>query len=103
MTESTFAHRCTYRIRLHSDADERAPGGAVTLALCGHWDHDGTCRWPHLSTIAPQGDGCHRLVVTFDADETEFKMVKEKIDAALTRGRLTGPDDRVSIWTLEVE
>jgi hypothetical protein len=19
----------------------------VTVALCGHWEHDGECRWPH--------------------------------------------------------
>ena len=33
------------------DVDPRAPGGEVTVALCGHWDHDGPCRWPHNTTL----------------------------------------------------
>jgi hypothetical protein len=38
-------------LELHSGADRRAPGAAVTVALCGHWEHDGACRWPHNSRI----------------------------------------------------
>ena len=88
-------------MRLASGSDDRAPGGAVTVALCGHWDHDGTCRWPHLSTIAPDGHGLHRLLVEFEAPEIEVDTVKDKIEAALEIGQLTGPDGRVSVWTIE--
>jgi hypothetical protein len=28
------------------------PGGAVTLALCGAWEHPPPCRWPHNNAIA---------------------------------------------------
>ena len=101
MTERTFSHRYEYGIRLDSGSDERAPGGAVTVALCGHWDHDGPCRWPHLSSITSNVDGYHRLVVEFDAEEDEIEMVKTKIEAAVIHGELTGPDGVVSTWNVE--
>ena len=31
--------------------DHRAPGGAVTAAICGNWDHAGPCRWPHNNSL----------------------------------------------------
>lgn len=40
---------------LDDEADERAPGGAVTVALCGHWDHEGPCQWPHNNAIDDVG------------------------------------------------
>jgi hypothetical protein len=38
-------------LELHSGTDPRAPGAAVTVALCGHWEHEGACRWPHNNRI----------------------------------------------------
>ena len=32
---------------LNADADKRSPGAAVPL-LCGHWEHDGSCRWLNI-------------------------------------------------------
>ena len=101
MTERVFAHQREYRIRLEAGSDERAPGGAVTVALCGHWDHEGPCRWPHFSRISPEADGHHRLVVEFDVHEGELEMVSGKIDAAVLHGQLTGPDGVVSVWRVE--
>jgi len=101
MTRVPFSHRCEYRIRLEPGSDDRAPGGAVTVALCGHWDHDGPCRWPHFSSITTDIGGHHRLVVEFDAQEDEMEMVRAKIDTAVIHGQLTGPDGVVSIWEVE--
>lgn len=39
--------RLVHRVLLDAGGDPRALGGAVTAALCGHWEHDGRCRWPH--------------------------------------------------------
>ena len=65
--------------------DPRAPGGAVTVALCGHWEHDGPCRWPHHSAIdtdvAPA-----RLCTVFVCGEDEVDAVHGAIDDAV-RGR----------------
>lgn len=39
------------QLELGEGADPRAPGGAVTLALCGAWEHPPPCRWPHNNAI----------------------------------------------------
>ena len=101
LTDRVFAHQREYRIRLEPGADKRAPGGAVTVALCGHWNHEGPCRWPHFSRITPEDGGHHRLVVEFDVHEDELEMISCKIDAAVGHGQLTSPDGVVSIWSVE--
>ena len=101
MDNRTFSHRCEYRIVLKTGSDERAPGGAITVALCGHWEHEGPCRWPHFSAMTSDRGEHHRLVVEFDAPEDEVDLVKAKIDAAVMHGELTGPDGAVSIWEVE--
>ena len=101
MTHRALSHRLDVHLRLEEGADERAPGAAVTVALCGHWDHKGPCRWPHFSSLVPDQDGAKRLVVTFDAREAEVDTVKSKIHVALTQGAFTGPDGVLSVWTVE--
>ena len=69
-------------LELAPGADSRAPGGAVTVALCGHWDHEGPCRWPHYSEI----DTDHapaRLCTVFACPEEEVDDVHAAIDAAV--------------------
>ena len=85
-------------LRLSGACDSRAPGGAVTVALCGHWDHEGDCRWPHLSTILEGSDGTYRLTVEFDAPDSEVDEVDAKIRAGLATGYLLGPDGRQPKW-----
>ncbi len=92
-----FVHQAT--LSLKSGADRAAPGGAVTLALCGVWDHDGRCRWPHHS-------GLHLVRATavlrtvFVSVPVEEQLVRARIDAQLGIGTLTGPDGRTSSWRL---
>jgi hypothetical protein len=95
-----YAHQRTYWLRVGDGSDDRAPGGAVTVALCGHWNHEGACRWPHLSTIDPEEGGLHRLVIEFDASDQDLEMVTARVDSALESGRLTGPDGRLSVWEI---
>ena len=64
-----FVHEAA--IELADGADPRAPGGAITVALCGHWEHEPPCRWPH-----------HWIV------------------EALQSGQQAGPDGQVSRWTV---
>jgi len=94
----TYAHQMTFNLSLSGARDSRAPGGAVTVALCGHWDHEGACRWPHLSTIEESNDGLHRLTVQFNALDEELDEVESKIQAALASGHLVGPDGRETTW-----
>ena len=81
------------------DGDPAALGGAVTAELCGHWEHEGDCRWPHRTDSAPDGD---QWVVTvrFDASDTEVGQVRDRIDHALSRGQLTAPDGSLVRWVL---
>ena len=69
-------------LELAPGADPRAPGGAVTVALCGHWDHEGPCRWPHHSQLdADTAPVQLRTVFVCGADEVD--AVHRAIDAAV--------------------
>jgi hypothetical protein len=79
-------------LRLASETDPRAPGGAVTVALCGHWDHEGSCRWPHHSRLdTDTANDVARLSTVGAAPEDEQAEVLARIEAELRR------DDR---WTV---
>ncbi len=81
-----FAHRAS--LRLEPGADPRAPGAAVTVALCGHWEHEGPCRWPHLSTVGGRSGDDLALRVLFAADAADEPEVRRRVVDALRRGRL---------------
>lgn len=92
-----FAHEVVCRVAGLS-GDRAALGGAVTVALCGHWEHDGPCRWPHHTSA--DDDGAEILVtVRFDAPADELDDVHRLVWQALDAGRLTGPDGRVTTWS----
>lgn len=93
-----FAHEQVCRVR-DLAGDPAALGGAVTVALCGHWEHDGDCRWPHHSSVDADGAE-HVVTVGFDAAEQDVEQVRQRIRDGLSTGRLTGPDDVVSTWVL---
>jgi hypothetical protein len=84
-------------VLLEPGADPAAPGGAVTLALCGSWDHAGACRWPHQTSAAwDQRRGKVRVVFLANAEDENH--VRALIDRALASGRCVGPDGKVSLW-----
>jgi hypothetical protein len=80
------------------DGDPAALGGAVTVALCGHWGHDGPCRWPHHTATEQDGESTI-VTVRYVAPPNEVAEVRRLVSAAaLATGRLTGPDGRVTTW-----
>jgi hypothetical protein len=88
-------------ILLEPGADPAAPGGAVTLALCGSWDHAGPCRWPHETSAQWAGDGDGRrgrLRTVFTADAEDEAHVRALIAQALAGGECMGPDGKLSRW-----
>ena len=97
--KTSFTHSLQSRIMLESGSDSRAPGGAVTVALCGHWDHEGPCRWPHHTSVSEAPDGTHTVTVRYDAPDEEREYVRGLILDALATGTQAGPDGRVSRWT----
>lgn len=68
---------------LADDTDPAAPGAAVTVALCGHWEHEGPCRWPHNNAVAAGGGGTARFRTLFVADRAEEQEVRGLIAGAL--------------------
>jgi hypothetical protein len=83
---------------LTEGADERGPGGAVTMALCGALDHEPPCPVaPHHTSIS--GHGQRRKVRVLFATDDE-PVVRRTIHAALGTGEFTGPDGSVSRWVL---
>jgi hypothetical protein len=93
-----FAHEQVCRVR-DLDGDPAALGGAVTVALCGHWEHDGPCRWPHHNETRRDGDDV-LLTVRFDATDDDVAEVRDAITRAVAGGASPGPDGRVSRWSV---
>jgi hypothetical protein len=78
-----FVHEAL--LQLAPGTDGAAVGAAVTTALCGHWEHDGPCRWPHNNSIEGAGSGVNfrTLFVASAADEAR---VRELIERSLRDG-----------------
>jgi len=71
----------------------------VTVALCGHWEHEGACRWPHRTSISARAGQSLQVRVVFVADDGEEPAVRGQIRDALDEGRLaSGP--RADHWTV---
>ena len=65
-----------------TEGDPAAVGAAVTAELCGHWEHEGSCRWPHNNAMCP-GSELNTFRTLFVADLSEEETVRERIGAAL--------------------
>ncbi|HZC89632.1 MAG TPA: hypothetical protein VE400_02990 [Mycobacterium sp.] len=77
-----------------------ALGGAITAALCGHWDHSPPCPLaPHYVASFPVGETV-TLRVLFATEPENEQRVRSLIGAALAAGQLTGPDGGVATWQL---
>lgn len=72
-------------IDLADGVDSRAVGAAVTVELCGHWEHEGPCVWPHNSNIDTDRSPAV-LRTIYVADEDERAEVQGRIEAALRAG-----------------
>ncbi|HEX6713438.1 MAG TPA: hypothetical protein VF066_08630, partial [Thermoleophilaceae bacterium] len=69
-------------VELDAGCDPRAVGAAVTVELCGHWEHEGPCRWPHNSDIdAERKPAVLRTI--YVADEAEAAEIRERIERSL--------------------
>lgn len=82
-TIETFVHEAG--LRLESATDPGAPGAAVTTALCGHWEHEGPCRWPHNNEISATGPVAVFRTL-FAAPAADEAAVRERIERALQSG-----------------
>lgn len=82
------------------DGDDRAPGGAITTALCGALAHEPPCPLAaHHTAVAHEGDEL-RLRVLFAAPPDRVEEVRGRIDAALGTGSFTGPEGGTTSWRM---
>jgi hypothetical protein len=83
-----YAHQAT--IVLTPGTDPGAPGAAITVALCGHWEHEPPCPLaPHHTASSPvdePDDDRLRLRVLFATEPNRAEEVRGRIDAALAAG-----------------
>lgn len=93
-----YAH--TAVLGMSAADDERAPGAAVTVALCGALDHQPPCPLAAHHTAALRDGDEVRLRVLFAAEPGDEALTRARIDAALTGGEQPGPDGVVSRWRL---
>jgi hypothetical protein len=92
-----FAHEAV--LVMEPDADERAPGAAVAVGLCGHWDHEPPCPLaPHRVSVDEDG-GELRVRILFAAEPNKEVEVRHLIDQALS-GQLKFPDGFITQWRL---
>ncbi|MEV6110649.1 hypothetical protein AB0M28_39005 [Streptomyces sp. NPDC051940] len=93
-----FAHDAV--VTLEEGGDERAPGAAITAALCGHWNHEPPCPLaPHHTATQRSGDEVHLRVLFATEPEAETE-VRTRIETALSHGRLDAPDGPPTRWRL---
>jgi hypothetical protein len=93
-----YAHDAV--VVLDPGGDHRALGAAITVALCGHWEHPPPCPLaPHHTATHRRGDVV-RLRVLFAAEPAAEAEVRARIEAALATDRLDGPDGVTTRWQL---
>jgi hypothetical protein len=98
VTRQAYAHDAVVTMR--PGGSPNALGGAITVALCGHWDHQPPCPLaPHYVTAFPDGENV-TLRILFATEPTNEGRVRSLIDRALAAGQLTGPDGGVATWQL---
>jgi hypothetical protein len=93
-----FAHDAL--LRMDPDGDDRAPGGAVTLALCGSVAHEPPCRLAPHHTHAERAGAELTLRVLFAARPADELSVRRLIDWALETGWGDDPGGVRTTWRL---
>jgi hypothetical protein len=84
-----YAHQA--QVEMAGNGDERAPGAAVTVALCGHWDHDPPCTVPHRTEVVARDGNRVTVRVLFACAPDDAAGVRAGVARALAAGLLPVP------------
>jgi hypothetical protein len=95
-----FAHEAM--VLMAPDSDPHAPGAAITTELCGHWEHEPPCPLAPHHTRADRSGGEVRLRILFATEPPLEDTVRQRIDLALSRGHLPGPQGEHTRWHLRL-
>ena len=90
-----FVHEAV--LVMEPGADEAAPGAAVTVALCGHWDHEPPCPLSPHRVDVERGDSGLRVRILFAAEPGIEPEVRRRIGLALS-GQWRFPDGFGTPW-----
>lgn len=98
---AVFAHDAV--LDMESEHDLRAPGGAITVALCGSWEHAPPCPLAPHHTTAERDGGAVRLRVLFAAEPGDEPEVRRRIANALAAGQVLAPGGDLARWRVASE
>ena len=84
MAREAFVHSA--ELILDEGVDPAHVGAVVTTELCGSWDHDGPCRWPHNNDVDSKVTPA-RFRTVFVADAADEREIRARIDVALRGGK----------------
>lgn len=93
-----YAHEAI--LVMDDGADLDAPGGAITVALCGGWDHPPPCPLAPHHSRATRADGTVVVRTLFATTPDLEATVREQVGAALADGKQADPAGVVSRWRL---
>ena len=92
-----YVHQATLLMAAGSDAG--APGAAITLELCGGWEHEPPCPLaPHHTEYVRDGRDV-TLRTVFAAEPDKEGEVRRRIERALAGESLTKPGGAKTNWT----
>jgi hypothetical protein len=80
-----FAHEAV--LLMEPDADVRVPGAAITVALCGHWDHEPPCPLAPHRVSGGESGGELRVRILFASEPDADGEARHLIDQALSGQR----------------
>ena len=90
----------TASLRMDPKADPGAPGAAITLELCGSWEHVPPCPLAPHHTSPERHGGTVDLRIVFAVEPVRESEVRARIEKALASGYLTGPDGVRTHWSV---
>ena len=91
-----------FTVELAAGAELSAIGAALTVELCGHWEHPPPCRWPHHTESRmwqPSSDRVGQARTVFAARWDHIPELRQRMIARVRTGRLDH-DGEVSRWRL---
>jgi hypothetical protein len=98
VTRETFVHEATVELTPGSDAG--ALGAAVTVELCGHWEHEPPCRWPHNTAVELAAESRTAVRTVFVAAAEDEVEVRSRVERGLRRGELAAREGRATWRTV---
>ncbi|MEO6502089.1 MAG: hypothetical protein ABIQ09_09280 [Jatrophihabitantaceae bacterium] len=93
-----FAH--TAELSMPAGDDPAAVGAAITIALCGHWEHEPPCPLSPHHTCADRDGETVRVRTLFAAEPDQASEVRRRIEQALRSGEQSRPDGATARWRL---